>query len=111
VAEAPVRTPVLKLEGPLTVKEVEDVVFRAARGDPHFEAAQRTWMEADRSYFIRWRAIDADPLQVIGLIHAYQLPEMASRVEAVPFDTSADQAPLATYVALLRAELTAQGFA
>ena len=111
MTDALVRTPVLKLEGPLTVKEVEDVVFHAARSDPHFEAAQRTWMDADRSYFIRWRATDADPLQVIGLIHAYQLPEMASRVEAIPFDVSADQGPLHAYVRLLEAELTAQGFA
>ena len=109
--DAPVRTPSLTMEGPLTVKEVEDVVFHAARSDAHFEAAQRTWMDADRSYFIRWRASDPDPLQVIGLIHAYQLPEMASRVEAIPFDVSADQAPLQAYVALLAGELTAQGFA
>src|SRR5579859_3996565 len=49
------RVPVLDLMGPLTVKEVESLVFVAARNLPQLEACHRTWLEDDRSYFVRWR--------------------------------------------------------
>jgi len=108
------RAPLLRLLGPLTVKEVEARVFHAARSDPQFEASQRTWLEEDRSYFVRWHPATGAPMQVIGLVQVFKLPEMASRVEVVAFD---DQAPdesgqaLRRYVGLLRAELEREGFA
>ena len=109
--EAAPRQPVLCMAGPMTVKEVESLVFVAARGHAQFEASQRTWLEDDRSYFIRWREPrDGAPLQIVGLVHAFQLPEMACRVELVSFD---DDPPPAVqeYAALLRQELEPEGFA
>lgn len=108
------RVPLLDLSGPLTVKEVEERVFHAARNEPRIEACQRTWMEEDRSYFVRW--LDEPrgrPPLVLGLVHAYALPEMAARVNILAFDEEAElelcQA-LNRYVELLRAELAAESF-
>jgi hypothetical protein len=97
--------------GPLTVKEAESLVFVAARGLPHVEASHRTWLEDDRSYFVRWREDrEGSPLRIIGLVRAYQLPEMASRIELIPF---ADEVtpPLREYAGALRYELEKEGFA
>ncbi|MFI5266801.1 MAG: hypothetical protein ACHQ7M_05420 [Chloroflexota bacterium] len=94
----------------MTVKEVESLVFLAARSHPQFEAAQRTWLEDDRGYFIRWReAHDGAPLRIIGLVHAFQLPEMACRVELVSFDDEPAPA-LQEYADMLRKELATEGF-
>jgi len=104
------RAPILEVLGPLTVKETEDLVFHAARSHPQFEVSQRTWLEDDRSYFVRWRdAAPSSPLQVIGLVHIFQLPEMACRLTVVPF---ADEPPsaLAEYRDLLADELAREGF-
>ena len=99
------------MSGPLTVKEVEALVFLAARGHPQLEASQRTWLEDDRSYFVRWREDhDGAPLQIVGLVHAFQLPEMASRLTLVAFDDE-PAAGLLTYAGLLRQELETEGFA
>lgn len=92
------------------MKEVEALVFVAARNDRQIETSHRTWLEDDRSYFVRWREHRAGaPLQIVGLIHAYQLPEMASRVELVAFGDE-PLAALDTYAQLLRAELEREGF-
>ena len=106
------RSPLLQMIGPLTVKEAEALVFHAARRDVRFEAAQRTWLEEDRSYFVRYRSSEVAPLEVIGLVHAFQLPEMACRVEVIPFDAEdvATQQPLNEYVQMLRTELENQDF-
>jgi len=105
------RTPLLDVSGPLTVKEVEGLIFVAARGNPQFEASQRTWLEEDRSYFIRWREDrPGAPLKVIGLIHVFQLPEMACRVNLIAFDDEPAPA-LQDYTALLWTELEREGFA
>ena len=106
------REPLLQMVGPLTVKEAEALIFHAARQDDRFEAAQRTWLEEDRSYFVRHRDTGSRTLRVVGLVHAYQLPEMASRLEVIPFDPddAASTGALAGYVALLRAELEREGF-
>lgn len=97
--------------GPLTVKEAESLVFVAARNHPQLETSHRTWLEDDRSYFVRWREDRMDaPLQIIGLVRAYQLPEMASRIELTPFGDK-PQPPLQEYAALLHAELEKEGFA
>jgi hypothetical protein len=110
--EAAARQPVLCMAGPMTVKEVESLVFVAARGHEQFEASQRTWLEDDRSYFIRWREPrDGAPLQIVGLVHAFQLPEMACRVELVAFDDEPAPAAVHEYAALLRQELEPEGFA
>ena len=104
-------TPLLDMSGPRMVKEVEALVFLAARTGHRFEAVQRTWIEEDRSWFIRWREDhDGAPLQIIGLVHAFQLPEMACRVELTPFDGAPSQA-LRDYAVLLRKELEAEDFA
>jgi hypothetical protein len=102
--------PVLDVSGPLTVKEVESLVFVAARANPRIEPSQRTWLEADRSYFIRARDEGPDaPPRVIGLVHAFQLPEMACRVTITPFAGEPTPALLA-YAGQLRAELEQEGF-
>ena len=104
------RAPVLDLMGPRTVKEVEALVFVAARGHDRLEAAHRTWLEDDRSYFIRWREDrPGAPPQVIGLVHADQLPEMASRIRILSFEDELHPA-LREYAELLRQELNAEGF-
>ncbi|GEM_PF-2941294 len=109
------RKPTLDVAGPMTVKEAERLVFHAARSHPQFEAAQRTWMEEDRSYFVRWKPDTTDrQLMVIALVHIYALPEMASRVTLLPFDQAAEpqiQAALEQYVQILSAELESEGFA
>lgn len=98
------------MEGPRTVKEVESLVFLAARGQPGFEAAHRTWLEDDRSWFIRWHEErDGAPPRIIGLVHAYQLPEMASRVELLAFEDQPLPA-LEQYAEALRAQLRAEDF-
>jgi hypothetical protein len=104
------RASLLDMSGPRTVKEVEALVFLAARGDPQFEACHRTWLADDRSWFIRWRQRRVgSPLQIIGLVHAFQLPEMASRVSLLPFGD--DPAPaLRRYAERLKGELEAEGF-
>ena len=108
--EAAPRQPVIDVMGPLTVKEVEALVFVAARGRPGFEASQRTWLEDDRSWFIRWReARDGSAPRIIGLVHAYQLPEMACRVELLSFDDE-PHAALRTYADGLLGELQTEGF-
>ncbi|MBV9121486.1 MAG: hypothetical protein JOZ39_12320 [Chloroflexi bacterium] len=107
------RKALLEVLGPLTVKEVEDLIFHSARSDPQFEASQRTWLEADRSYFVRWRSEASAPLQVIGLVHAYQLPEMASRVEVLAFEDDPEpdlRAALGKYIDLLGNELADHDF-
>ena len=105
------RARLLDMSGPRTVKEVEALVFLAARGDPQLEACHRTWLDDDRSWFIRWREKrDGSPLQIIGLVHAFQLPEMASRVSLVPFGDEAVPA-LRRYAERLKGELKAEGFA
>ncbi|HLQ36075.1 MAG TPA: hypothetical protein VK457_25580 [Chloroflexota bacterium] len=105
------RAPLLDLSGPRTVKEAESLVFLAARSDPQLEAAHRTWLEEDRSYFIRWREKrDGAPLQIIGLVHAFQLPEMACRLSLIPFEDLPTPA-LRVYADRLRKELEAEGFA
>jgi len=110
-AEAVERQPVLEMAGPMTVKEVESLVFVAARSRPQFEASQRTWLEDDRSWFIRWReARDGAPLRIVGLVHAFQLPEMACRVELLSFDDEPAPA-LGEYADMLRKELATEGFA
>ena len=99
--------------GPLTVKEVEARVFLAARAEPRLEAAQRSWMEDDRSYFIRWRDGASGPPLVIGLVYVKTLPEMASEVRLAPFDEEASgplQEGLLRYARLLRAQLEPEGF-
>ena len=106
----PERIPVLDLSGPLTVKEVENLVFVAARATPLFDVAQRTWLEADRSYFIRWRKEAGDRPRVIGLAHAFQLPEMACRVTVMPFHDE-PLPELAGYAEALGRELEQEGFA
>ena len=99
------------MAGPMTVKEVESLIFLAARGHPQFEAAQRTWLEDDRSYFVRWREPhEGAPLRIVGLVHAFQLPEMACRVELLSFDGQPAPA-LQDYMDLLRNELETEGFA
>jgi hypothetical protein len=112
VADRPLaeRVPVLEIWGPLTVKETEDLVFLAARGHNQFEVSHRSWLEEDRSYFVRWRE-DAPgaPLQVIGLVHVYQLPEMACKVSVVAFGDEPVPA-LSEYADLLGEELGAEGF-
>jgi hypothetical protein len=103
--------PVLDMAGPMTVKEVESLVFLAARAQPRFEVSQRTWLEDDRSYFIRWcEGPDTTPPRIIGLVHAYQLPEMASRVQLVGFGDEPPPA-LDEYAGMLRKELVIEGFA
>lgn len=105
------RQPVLNMAGPMTVKEVESLVFVAARGHAQFEASQRTWLEDDRSYFIRWRdSHDDAPLRIVALVWAYQLPEMASRVELMSFDEKAATA-VRKFAGLLRKQLQPEGFA
>jgi hypothetical protein len=105
------RAAILDLSGPMMVKEVEALIFLAARGHPRFEAAQRTWLDDDRSYFIRSRDdSNGTPLQIVGLVHAFQLPEMASRLTLVPF-RDRPTAALAEYAKLLRGQLEAEGFA
>lgn len=111
---AAARTPLLDLSGPLTVKEVEARVFRAARNDAELETSQRTWLEEDRSYFVRWRGATAGPPLVVGLIHVFALPEMASRVQVLAFDEEAEPELLQAldrYVDLLRDELASESFA
>jgi len=103
------RNPILEIWGPLTVKETEDLIFLAARGHGQFEVAMRSWLEEDRSYFVRWREAETSPLQVIGLVHVYQLPEMACKVSVVPFDDE-PAPPLTEYADLLGEELGAEGF-
>jgi hypothetical protein len=104
-------TPLLDLMGPLTVKEVEALVFLAARNHPQLETCHRTWLEDDRSWFVRWREQhEGAPLRIVGLVHAHQLPEMASRVELVPFGDE-PQPALHDYASLLKAELEKEGFA
>ena len=49
-------------------------------------------------------------MQIIGLVHAFQLPEMASRVSLVPFGDEAVPA-LRRYAERLKGELKAEGFA
>ncbi|HLY64885.1 MAG TPA: hypothetical protein VKU60_05060 [Chloroflexota bacterium] len=86
-------------------------MFVAARGHPQFEISQRTWLEADRSYFLRWREKRPNsPLKVIALLHVYQLPEMACRLSLIPFQ-DASSPPVHQYAALLREQLVAEGFA
>ncbi len=97
--------------GPLTVKEAESLVFVAARNLPRIEASHRTWLEDDRSYFVRWREDhEGAPLRIIGLIHAHQLPEMASRIELIPFGDQPTP-PLHDYAGALKQELEREGFA
>ncbi len=99
------------MAGPRTVKEAESLVFLAARSHPQFEAAHRTWLEDDRSYFIRWREDrEGAPLQIIGLVHAIQLPEMASQIRLVPFGDEPAPA-LHDYAERLKIELLGEGFA
>jgi hypothetical protein len=99
------------MAGPMTVKEVESLVFLAARSHPQFEAAQRTWLEDDRSYFIRWREPhEGAPLRIVALVHAFQLPEMASQVELVSFEDTLAPA-LREYADMLRQVLETEGFA
>jgi hypothetical protein len=111
MAEVDERPLLLDMSGPMTVKEVESLVFLAARSDPQFEAAQRTWLEDDRSYFIRWREDhDGAPPRIVGLVHAFQLPEMASRLTVIPFEDEPPPA-LNRFVDLLRGQLESEGFA
>ena len=110
----PERQPVLDVVGPLTVKEVEHRVFHAARSHHQFEASHRTWLEEDRSFFIRWHDSAPDsPLVIIGLVQVTPLPEMASQVRLLPFDEEA-AAPLkealVRYAELLHKKLETEGF-
>lgn len=112
MSDAPLaeRVPVLEVWGPLTVKETEDLVFVAARGHAQLEVSHRSWLEEDRSYFVRWRdEASGSPLQVIGLVHVFQLPEMACKVSVVAFDDE-PAAALSEYADLLGEQLGAEGF-
>ena len=80
----------------------------AARNHPQLETCHRTWLEDDRSWFIRWR--DGAQPRIVGLVKAYQLPEMACRVELRGFGDGQHPA-LDEYAGLLRQELEAEGFA
>ena len=100
----------LKLVGPLTVKEVERVIFRTVSSHPQFEVNYRTWLEEDHSYFVRKRG---DPPLILGLIQVFSLPEMAAELEFTPFDPEGEsfvQEDFDGYAQLLESELEPEGF-